>query len=173
MKATKDRHAATKNMLLDAVDGVELVNKEEAGVAILELQTRLQASYQTTSILSQLSLVNYLYRYQLRGLKGVDGRAGPGHDDGGCDLRRHARLQAGHRRLGWSMPSRHCRRFRRAHAAQARGDLAVDGDRGSPSRSGFGSLISESVWLKMNRPRLAMFCLIGRGQRVLRRASPT
>ena len=60
MKATKDRHAATKNMLLDAVDGVELVNKEEAGVAILELQTRLQASYQTTAILSQLSLVHYL-----------------------------------------------------------------------------------------------------------------
>ncbi len=60
MKATKDRHAATKNMLLDAVDDVELVNKEEAGVAILELQTRLQASYQTTAILSQLSLVHYL-----------------------------------------------------------------------------------------------------------------
>jgi flagellar hook-associated protein 3 FlgL len=60
MKAAKDRHDATKNMLLDAVDNVEQASKEETGVAILELQTRLQASYQTTSILSQLSLVNYL-----------------------------------------------------------------------------------------------------------------
>jgi flagellin-like hook-associated protein FlgL len=60
MKAAKDRHAATKNMLLDAIDGVEAASKEETSLALLDLQTKLQASYQTTSILSQLSLVKYL-----------------------------------------------------------------------------------------------------------------
>jgi flagellin-like hook-associated protein FlgL len=60
MAATKARHAATQNMLLDAVQGIEKASDEETSVAILELQTRLQASYQTTSILSRLSLVNYL-----------------------------------------------------------------------------------------------------------------
>ncbi|HEY8383119.1 MAG TPA: hypothetical protein VIL09_13305 [Microvirga sp.] len=60
MKATKDRHKATEALLLDALDGVEQVSKEETAAKILELQNRLQASYQTTSILSRLSLVNYL-----------------------------------------------------------------------------------------------------------------
>jgi flagellar hook-associated protein 3 FlgL len=60
MTAAKERHGATKNMLLDAIDGVEAASQEEASLAILDLQTRLQASYQTTSILSQLSLVRYL-----------------------------------------------------------------------------------------------------------------
>jgi hypothetical protein len=60
MNAAKDRHAATKNILLDAIDGVEAASKEEVSLALLDLQTKLQASYQTTSILSQLSLVKYL-----------------------------------------------------------------------------------------------------------------
>lgn len=60
MKAAKDRHAASKNILLDAIDGVEAASKEETSLALLDLQTKLQASYQTTSILSQLSLVKYL-----------------------------------------------------------------------------------------------------------------
>jgi hypothetical protein len=60
MQATKARHAATENMLLDAVDDVEKASPEETSLAILDLQTKLQASYQTTSILSQLSLVNYI-----------------------------------------------------------------------------------------------------------------
>ena len=60
MQDASERHGATKNMLLDAIDGVEGVSKEEASMSLLDLQTRLQASYQTTSMLSQLSLVNYL-----------------------------------------------------------------------------------------------------------------
>jgi flagellar hook-associated protein FlgK len=60
MKATKDRHASMESMIYDALDGVEGVNKEEAAMAILALQNQLQASYQTTSMLSRLSLVNYL-----------------------------------------------------------------------------------------------------------------
>jgi flagellin-like hook-associated protein FlgL len=54
------RHNSTKNFLGQAVDKVENASKEEVSVRILELQTRLQATYQTTSILSQLSLTNYL-----------------------------------------------------------------------------------------------------------------
>jgi flagellin-like hook-associated protein FlgL len=60
MEAASERHDATKNLLLDAIDGVEGVSKEEVSMSLLDLQTRLQASYQTTSMLSQLSLVNYL-----------------------------------------------------------------------------------------------------------------
>lgn len=60
LSAAKERHRATASMLLDALDSVEGVSKEEAAAAILDLQTRLQASYETTSILSRLSLVNYL-----------------------------------------------------------------------------------------------------------------
>jgi flagellar hook-associated protein 3 FlgL len=60
MKAAQERHASTESMIYDALDGVEGVNKEEIAMTILDLQNRLQASYQTTSMLSQLSLVNYL-----------------------------------------------------------------------------------------------------------------
>ena len=60
LAAAKERHRATESMLLDALDGAEGVSKEEAAAAILELQNRLQASYETTSILSRLSLVDYL-----------------------------------------------------------------------------------------------------------------
>jgi flagellar hook-associated protein 3 FlgL len=60
LAAAKERHRATESMLLDALDGAEGVSKEEAAAAILDLQNRLQASYETTSILSRLSLVNYL-----------------------------------------------------------------------------------------------------------------
>lgn len=38
----------------------EGIDKEEVAVRILDLQTRLQASYETTSIVSRLSLVNFL-----------------------------------------------------------------------------------------------------------------
>jgi flagellar hook-associated protein 3 FlgL len=39
---------------------VEGVSEGEVSITLLELQTRLQASYEVTSMLSQLSLVNYL-----------------------------------------------------------------------------------------------------------------
>jgi flagellar hook-associated protein 3 FlgL len=60
MQAAKDRHTDTQKMLQDTLDSNELANPDEVGVSILALQTRLQASYQTTSMLSQLSLVNFL-----------------------------------------------------------------------------------------------------------------
>lgn len=56
----KERHNSTKNYLTTTLDGVENVTTEEVAAQILALQTQLQASYQTTSILSKLSLTNYL-----------------------------------------------------------------------------------------------------------------
>lgn len=55
-----ERHQSTKNYLTTTLAGIEDVTTEEVAVQILALQTRLQASYQTTSILSQLKLTNYL-----------------------------------------------------------------------------------------------------------------
>ncbi|MGJ3264809.1 MAG: hypothetical protein ACFE0R_16390 [Salinarimonas sp.] len=58
--ATKERQDASASLLREALDDVELVSTEEAAVSLLNLQTRLQASFQTTAMLSRLSLVNYL-----------------------------------------------------------------------------------------------------------------
>lgn len=60
MAAVKDRHETGRALLQEALDGVENVSTEEAAVSLLNLQTRLQASFQTTAILSRLTLVNYL-----------------------------------------------------------------------------------------------------------------
>lgn len=60
MTAAKQRHQATGAVLQAALDDIEAANPEEVAAAIMALQTRLQASYQTTSILSRLSMVNYL-----------------------------------------------------------------------------------------------------------------
>ncbi len=48
--------AQLTNMLAD----IETVSKEDVAMEILALQTRLQASYQATSLIASLSLVNYL-----------------------------------------------------------------------------------------------------------------
>lgn len=56
----KERHTSIKNYLTTNLEGIENVTTEEVAVQILALQNRLQASYQTTSILSQLSLTKYL-----------------------------------------------------------------------------------------------------------------
>jgi hypothetical protein len=47
-------------MLTDLLQNVEGVSQEEVGAQILSLQTSLQASLQTTALLSQMSLVNFL-----------------------------------------------------------------------------------------------------------------
>lgn len=54
------RHTAYKAQLENLLSDVETVNKEDVAMEILALQTRLQASYQTTAMISKLSLVNYL-----------------------------------------------------------------------------------------------------------------
>lgn len=60
MKDAGARQTQTKAMLQNIVDGAESVSPDQVASQILALQTMLQASYQTTSMLSQLSLVKYL-----------------------------------------------------------------------------------------------------------------
>jgi flagellar hook-associated protein 3 FlgL len=56
----KARHQSTKDYLSTTLAGVENVTTEEVAAQILSLQTQLQASYQVTSMLSKLSLTNYI-----------------------------------------------------------------------------------------------------------------
>lgn len=60
IKASNARHSAAKAMAEDVISDNEAVSKEEVAAKILALQTTLQASYQVTANLSQLSLVNFL-----------------------------------------------------------------------------------------------------------------
>ena len=57
--ATK-RHTDYKAQLDNLLSDIETVSKEDVAMEILALQTRLQASYQTTSMVSKLSLVNFI-----------------------------------------------------------------------------------------------------------------
>jgi flagellar hook-associated protein 3 FlgL len=54
------QNKSTRATLQSAVDGVETVTTEEVAAKLLAVQNQLQASYQVTSMLSKLSLVNYL-----------------------------------------------------------------------------------------------------------------
>lgn len=60
MASAKTQNQTAKDALQDSLDGVETVSTEEVAAKLLTLQTQLQASYQVTSMLSKLSLVNYL-----------------------------------------------------------------------------------------------------------------
>lgn len=58
--AAQSRHTNYGAQLENLLSDVETVDKEEVAMQILALQTRLQASYQATAMISQLSLVNFL-----------------------------------------------------------------------------------------------------------------
>jgi hypothetical protein len=60
MKDASARQAQSQTMLQNMVDSTETVSTQQVASEILALQTALQASYQTTSIMSQLSLTKYL-----------------------------------------------------------------------------------------------------------------
>lgn len=60
LMAAKNRHEQTSSALEGLLDSIEGVSKEEVGATILALQTRLQASLQTTAMLYQTSIINYL-----------------------------------------------------------------------------------------------------------------
>ncbi len=60
MKDVSARQSQAQLTLQNLVDQTETVNTDQVATEILALQTRLQASYQTTSMLSQLTLVKYL-----------------------------------------------------------------------------------------------------------------
>lgn len=53
-------NTATQNTLKDTLDGIEQAPTEEVVAKLLDVQNRLQASYQITSSISKLSLVNYI-----------------------------------------------------------------------------------------------------------------
>jgi flagellin-like hook-associated protein FlgL len=58
--AAKTRIDDKKALLQGVLGGIENVNPNEVGVQLLALQTQLQASLQVTSMLSKLSLVNFM-----------------------------------------------------------------------------------------------------------------
>ena len=60
MANAKSVAGATKATLENSLDGVDTVSTEEVAAKLLSLQTQLQASYKVTSILSEMSLVNFL-----------------------------------------------------------------------------------------------------------------
>jgi flagellin-like hook-associated protein FlgL len=60
LQAATERHQQTKSMLAGMMEKIEGVSNEQVAASIIALQTRLQASLQTTSLLYQTSLVNYL-----------------------------------------------------------------------------------------------------------------
>lgn len=60
MTDTSARQAQSQTMLQNMVTNTETVSTQTVASEILALQTDLQASYQTTSMLSQLSLTKYL-----------------------------------------------------------------------------------------------------------------
>jgi flagellar hook-associated protein 3 FlgL len=60
IKAATDRHTQLKGMAQTMLDAIEGINQDEVATKILALQTNLQASYQTTSMLYQTTLTKYL-----------------------------------------------------------------------------------------------------------------
>jgi flagellar hook-associated protein 3 FlgL len=60
IKATTDRQTQLKSIAQTMLDSIEGVSTDEIATKILALQTSLQASYQTTSMLYQTTLSKYL-----------------------------------------------------------------------------------------------------------------
>jgi hypothetical protein len=60
MQSVTAQQTQTQTMLQDVISQAETVSPDQVATQILSLQTALQASYQTTSTLSQLSLLKYL-----------------------------------------------------------------------------------------------------------------
>ena len=60
MQAAKTRHQQATSSLNDFLQQIDGVSNEDVGAKLLTLQTRMQASLQITSLLSQISLVNYM-----------------------------------------------------------------------------------------------------------------
>jgi flagellin-like hook-associated protein FlgL len=58
--SAKERLADKKPILQGILDEIENVTPEEVGVQLLAMSTRLQATLQTTAMLSNLSLLNYI-----------------------------------------------------------------------------------------------------------------
>ncbi|KQT59746.1 hypothetical protein ASG52_20400 [Methylobacterium sp. Leaf456] len=60
MANAKSIATATKTTLENSLDGIDTVSTQEVAAKLVSLQTQLQASYKVTSMLSEMSLVNYI-----------------------------------------------------------------------------------------------------------------
>jgi flagellar hook-associated protein 3 FlgL len=60
IKSTTDRQTQTQAITQTMLDSIEGINNDEVATKILALQTALQASYQTTASLYQMSLTKFL-----------------------------------------------------------------------------------------------------------------
>lgn len=60
IKSATDRQTQVKSMSQSMLDSIEGISDDEVTTKILALQTALEASYQTTSMLYQTTLLNYL-----------------------------------------------------------------------------------------------------------------
>ena len=60
MKDAQSRQTQAQGTLQGIIDQAESVSSDQVASEILALQTSLQASYQTTAMLSQLTLTKYL-----------------------------------------------------------------------------------------------------------------
>jgi hypothetical protein len=60
VKTTTSSHATTTTTLQDMLDNLTVANADDVGARILDLQTRLQASFQVTALLAKTSLVSLL-----------------------------------------------------------------------------------------------------------------
>jgi len=60
VESARQRHVAAEGILTQTVEDIEGISLEEVSAQIVTLQTRLQASYQTTAILNQLTLTNFI-----------------------------------------------------------------------------------------------------------------
>ena len=60
MKDATARQKLTQATMQNIIDQAENVSTDEVASQLLALQTDLQASYQTTAMLSQLSLVKFI-----------------------------------------------------------------------------------------------------------------
>ncbi|MEW6643597.1 MAG: flagellar biosynthesis protein FlgL [Pseudomonadota bacterium] len=60
MKSASDRQAQTKSTAQTMLDSIEGISQNEVATKILSLQTSLSASYQTTAMLYQTTLLKYL-----------------------------------------------------------------------------------------------------------------
>jgi len=60
LKAADDRQKSTRAMMNDLLSEIEGIDEEEVATRILEMQTRLEASYRTTSMIQRMSLVNFM-----------------------------------------------------------------------------------------------------------------
>lgn len=59
-QTVQDRHKQFSSTVTDFLQSIENVSPDQIGAQLLALQTSLQASLQTTAMLSKLSLINYL-----------------------------------------------------------------------------------------------------------------